>query len=68
MMAALNIQSAGIVIGVIAVLIAIIRRVFSNEHDPREPPLVSSTIPFVGHLLHMMKSGTNYIDRLWYRL
>lgn len=29
-------------------------------HDPREPPLASSSLPVVGHMVGMMKSKFNY--------
>ncbi|RDW93638.1 cytochrome P450 [Aspergillus mulundensis] len=30
------------------------------NRDPREPPVVGSTIPFVGHLIGLLRHGTGY--------
>ena len=38
---------------------------FSSSHpDPREPPIVSSTIPFIGHFLGLVKYGGAYYDKI----
>jgi hypothetical protein len=64
-MAALEYKIVGIVVGVIAIAIALIQRAFRIKYDHREPPIVSSGIPLIGHLLGMIRNGTSYIDALW---
>ena len=32
--------------------------------DEKEPPLVPSTIPFIGHILGLVRSGTKYYAQL----
>lgn len=29
-------------------------------HNPKEPPLIPQHIPFIGHLIGMLKSGSGY--------
>lgn len=31
-----------------------------SRHDPREPPLVSGSIPIIGHLLGQVMYGVEY--------
>ena len=33
---------------------------FINKDDPREPPTVRSTIPFIGHLVGIIRHGSSY--------
>ena len=35
-------------------------------HDPREPPLVTSRIPFIGHILGLLRYGTRYYQMTRY--
>jgi hypothetical protein len=37
-----------------------------TAHDSREPPLAPSSLPFVGHMLGLMKSKFNYYVDLRY--
>src|ERR1700761_7461589 len=32
--------------------------------DPREPPLIPSAIPYIGHLLGMLRQGGRYFGQL----
>ena len=36
--------------------------------DPKEPPLISSTIPYVGHIIGLIRTGTRYYAKLRYEL
>lgn len=38
----------------------IIVRWVSSMPDPREPPLVSASIPYIGHVVGLMRSKFNY--------
>ena len=39
-------------------------RVLGTMHDPREPPLVSGFIPYIGHVIGLMRSKFNYYVEL----
>ena len=34
--------------------------------DSKEPPLVSSTIPYVGHVIGLIRTGTRYYAKMRY--
>ncbi|KAL4911188.1 hypothetical protein BDW74DRAFT_6045 [Aspergillus multicolor] len=34
------------------------------NRDPREPPIVGSTIPIVGHIIELLRHGTGYFNML----
>lgn len=38
----------------------------SVKQDPREPPYIPQTIPWVGHLIQVIRKGTRYYDRVRY--
>jgi hypothetical protein len=38
----------------------------AKKVDPREPPVIRSTIPYVGHLIGMALSGSRYFKKLQY--
>jgi hypothetical protein len=44
----------------------ILRALSSRKLDPREPPIVPSFIPYVGHLIGMVFSGGRYLKHLQY--
>jgi hypothetical protein len=37
-------------------------RLFSVKLDPREPPIVEPTIPFIGHIWGLMRHSHNYLS------
>jgi hypothetical protein len=37
-------------------------RLISVKYDPREPPLISHPIPFIGHVIGMFRHGAKYFD------
>ena len=37
---------------------------FSPKYDPREPPVISSSIPYVGHILGLLRYGQRYFEIL----
>ena len=40
-----------------------ITRFYQAKHDPREPPLLSQTIPIIGHVIGMLrKKGRYYVQ------
>lgn len=36
-----------------------------NKLDPREPPVIPSTIPYAGHVWGMLGHGASYFKFLW---
>lgn len=38
----------------------ILLRMFPSTLDPQEPPLISASIPYIGHIIGMMRSKFNY--------
>ena len=47
------------VIGYVALV-----HLFCPIYDPREPPVVSSLIPYVGHILGLLRYGQRYFELL----
>ena len=47
-------------------LLLILLRYLSPTIDPQEPPLVKAKIPFIGHLLGLLRYGIPYYTRLRY--
>ncbi len=41
-------------------LVYILHRYLSIDYDPREPPIIKSRIPYVGHILGIIRYGTKY--------
>ena len=37
---------------------------FGPNYDPREPPVISSLVPFVGHILGLLRYGQRYFEIL----
>ena len=42
----------------------IFTRVLGNVQDPREPPSVSGSIPYIGHVIGLMRNKFNYYVEL----
>lgn len=42
----------------------IVTRVLGDGQDPREPPSVSGSIPYIGHVIGLMRSKFNYYVEL----
>ena len=34
------------------------------RYDPKEPPVIPSTIPYVGHIIGLLRHGTKYFEDL----
>ena len=49
-----------LLVGVYASLV----HLFSPNYDPREPPVISSLIPYVGHILGLLRYGQRYFEIL----
>jgi hypothetical protein len=51
-------------LGVVIVIAS--KRIFDVKYDPREPPIISHPIPFIGHVIGMFKHGASYFDFIKY--
>ena len=51
-------------IGMLSIAILAARRLVHVDHDPREPPIIRHTIPFVGHVIDIFRYGAKYFDIL----
>lgn len=38
----------------------------SPDRDSREPPVLGSSIPFIGHILGLLRHGTRYYEQTRY--
>lgn len=52
------------VIGAIAATIVVLHYVLRIAKVPREPPFVPQKIPYVGHLIGILRHGTKYYDSI----
>ncbi|KAF2194765.1 cytochrome P450 [Zopfia rhizophila CBS 207.26] len=41
-----------------------LKKITAIDHDPREPPLIPSIIPVIGHLIGMLRHGTHYYTQI----
>lgn len=48
----------------IAISVALLHRFLTVQKDQREPPYVTSKIPVLGHLFHLIREGADYYSRL----
>ena len=53
----------GILLLVVIVYVSLVY-LFSPKYDPREPPVISSLVPFVGHILGLLRYGQRYFEIL----
>lgn len=53
----------GVLLLLIIVYVSLVY-LFSPKYDPREPPIVSSFIPYVGHILGLLRYGQRYFEIL----
>ncbi|KAJ5153098.1 uncharacterized protein N7482_009576 [Penicillium canariense] len=49
-----------LILGVIAALGYVVFNGYGSRHDPREPPMVTSGIPIVGHMFGMLRHGVGH--------
>lgn len=53
----------GILLLLVIVYISLVH-LLSPEYDPREPPVISSLIPYVGHMIGLLRYGQRYFEIL----
>ena len=44
----------------------LLARGLGSKQDPREPPFVAASIPYIGHIIGLMRSNFNYYVQLRY--
>lgn len=44
----------------LAAVFVLLRQLFEPRMDPREPPLLRPNIPFIGHLIGMVRNQMEY--------
>ncbi len=45
-------------------IVAFVSRMLYTPSDPREPPLVKSNIPFIGHIIGIFRHKMEYFELL----
>lgn len=58
----------GLTLAIVISIFMVLAFFFNARPDPTEPPYIPQTIPVVGHLIEVMRKGTNYYDRVRYSL
>lgn len=48
------------VIGIAVLVSHLLGRFLMLPHDPKEPPLIPSRIPFIGHVIGLLRHGSGY--------
>lgn len=46
-------------------VIYVIQRAIEPNHDPREPPIIRSRIPILGHIGALLTKGNKHFTNLW---
>lgn len=52
------------ILGIATSLFMIIAFFFHIERDSREPPFIPQTIPYIGHLIGIIRKGGSYYDQV----
>ncbi|KAJ9639925.1 hypothetical protein H2199_006158 [Coniosporium tulheliwenetii] len=53
-----------LLLAVVVVVILVSRRFMQYRHDPREPPVVPARIPYVGHIIGLIRYGGKYFQMI----
>lgn len=54
--------SVVIVAAAVAAIWYLLDYLYTPKHHPDEPPLLSSHIPYIGHILGLFRHGTRYYE------
>jgi hypothetical protein len=49
----------------LSLILFFITRLSSPPMDPREPPLVKSKVPIIGHVIGLFQYQVDYLHMLW---
>ena len=50
-------------IAAVFLLWLVLDHLYAPKHLPGEPPVVSSSIPYIGHILGLLRHGTRYYQK-----
>ncbi|KAK3291996.1 cytochrome P450 [Chaetomium fimeti] len=57
-----------LITGVVTIALYLLGRLLTSlltlPHDPREPPLIHPKIPFIGHIIGLLRHGTKYYSMM----
>lgn len=53
-----------IAVSILALVLVLLHRFSTVNKDDREPPFLISKIPIIGHLIHLIREGADYYQRL----
>jgi len=53
-------------LGVATVPYILLRHLFTVKQDPKEPPFLPQKIPFIGHIIGIIRHNTGYYANLTY--
>lgn len=59
-----SLLSTMVLILIAPILLFSLKKIFYPTVDPREPPIVRPTIPFVGHIISMIRERASWYKRL----
>ncbi|KAK4157557.1 cytochrome P450 [Chaetomidium leptoderma] len=52
------------IVGVVAAVFYLLSCFLTLPHDPKEPPLIRPQIPFIGHIIGLLRHGTKYYSNM----
>lgn len=55
--------SIGFVVLAVAILL-LLTYLATASHDRKEPPLIPQPIPYVGHMLELLRTGSSYYSKI----
>ena len=60
-----SVAVAGVTIVVFVLgIFSLLKHFLKVKYDPREPPLIPSTLPYFGHLIGLVRKGPRYFENL----
>ncbi|OCT48058.1 putative cytochrome P450 [Cladophialophora carrionii] len=59
---ALPVSVLSLLVAAVTVVAVIIHRFLAIDYDPREPPIIKPGIPYIGHILGIIRHGAKYFD------
>jgi hypothetical protein len=59
---ALPVSVLSLLVAAATVVAVILHRFLAIDYDPREPPIIKPRIPYIGHILGIIRHGTKYFD------
>ena len=63
-MATLDYSTVLLLLGVVALLYALCEYFLTVKYDAKEPPLIPQHVPYIGHVLSLIRQGSNYYSKI----